>query len=464
MQRRKRFRGLLVETLEARYLLAHAAGDEFSYVTTWGGDREYLVEAHLISESELLAQKELMGVAEEGVDYGVIVAGYGAGLRPPTEKEWEWIAANQIVVDQITPLPPPMAASGYSSQGDRAPAGGPPPSSIDWSATQYFPPIGSQGYENSCVAFAMGYYVKTFQEAKEHGWDLSGAVWEDGPYGHPSEAYQDKVFSPDFVYHQINRGGDNFTYFGDAARVIADIGAATWSTMPYSTHDHASWPSEDAWREAPMYRGSGGLANIYVGASVDALKTLLAGGNLGLMMIDLDEMHEMATLDNFENSGPNHAQTIVGYDDDLPYTEEGETRYGAFKVANSWGDWSNGGDGMWWISYEALQQKVGWVNFMEDHDGYNPETLAVFEIDHAVRGDTEVLLGMGPTGDPLLTKEFFSPGLSSDGDDPYPSNPVVLDITEFEPGDVEQFYLQVQDSGSANTGTVESFSVERYSD
>ena len=123
------------------------------------------------------------------------------------------------------------------------------------------------------------------------------------------------------------------------------------------------------------------------GASLlDTLKALLVSGNFGLIAIDAADMFEMATLDNFNNADINHAQTIIGYDDTVSYSEEGETRYGAFKVVNSWGPgWS--GDGCWWISYKALEQRVGFVDFYHDRIGYNPETVAVFEIEHPVRGE-----------------------------------------------------------------------------
>lgn len=51
---------------------------------------------------------------------------------------------------------------------------------------------------------------------------------------------------------------------------------------------------------------------------------------------------------------------------------------------------------------------------MNDLIGYEPTTVATFEIDHAVRGDTEVFLGMGSTSSPTATKDFVSPGYFTD--------------------------------------------------
>ena len=416
------------------------------------GGQEYVLKAHLITEDELQARRERVGIAEEGGDYNVIVDGHGTGLCPPTESEWVQIGQEHLVIESVTSIETGSARA-----------------SVDWSTSQYFPPIGNQDGEGSCTAWSVAYYIKTFQEAREHDWDLSGAVWEGGYYGYPTAAYQDRIFSPDFVYHQINHGGDNGSSFGWASAVIADIGAATWNTMPYDPNDSTSWPEEAAWREAPVYRGDGAGLTLDVSTSVDALKTLLNAGQLVSIGIDASDMYEMATLDNFDNTNINHAQTIVGYDDNWSYTEEGETRSGAFKVANSWGStWTNEttNDGCWWISYEALRQRIGWVRYMNDRIGYAPTTVATFQIDHSARSDTEVFINMGSTGSPTVTKEFLSPERSGDGDDSYPGNVVVVDITEFDydPANTEQFSLEVADLGSTTTGTIQAFSVEHYSD
>ena len=97
---------------------------------------------------------------------------------------------------------------------------------------------------------------------------------------------------------------------------------------------------------------------------------------------------------------------------------------------------------------------------------YNPSTVAVFQIDHSVRGDTDVIIGMGSKGTPIAAKEFEPPNWSCDGDDAYPSNLIVVDISEFnyDAANVELFYLDVNDKGTSATGMIQSFSVEQYSD
>lgn len=432
-----------LEVLERRILLNGAAG----FILP-----KLVIEQHPLGPEEVDSLKDHIGVASEGTDYNILVNGHGTGFRPPTEDEWNEMIGSLQVVDSL----------GFAEGYDRLSA------STDWSDSVYFPPIGSQDGEGSCTAWSVAYYTKTFQEAMEHDWDLSTVSWQGGYYGQP-DSQLDHIFSPDFIYHQINGGYDGGSWFEDAVDVIDQIGASTWLTMPYDPLDSTTWPSEAAWREAAIYRGDGSISYLDVSSSVDELKNLLAGGNLAQMAIDCSDMYEMATLDNFYNSYINHAQTIVGYDDGWAYQEQGEARYGAFKVANSWGEtWvgEENNDGCWWISYEALRQRVGGVMFFEDLSAYRPELVAVFGMDHRIRGDTTVTVGVGGKEVPLATKEFISPARSCDGNDSFPANLMVLDITEFA-GTFEvpfNFFLEVVDTGTRVTGTITDFSIEQYLD
>ena len=113
-------------------------------------DREY---ARLVS---------LTGVFDAAKNYNVLFDGHGTGLTPPTDEQWELLRTRDAIV------------TGVATERLSAPV------SHDNSDTVWFPPIGTQGSEGSCTTWAVGYYIKTFQEAREHGWDLSGCVWEGG--------------------------------------------------------------------------------------------------------------------------------------------------------------------------------------------------------------------------------------------------------------------------------------------
>jgi len=414
---------------------------------------------HKIGEFELEELKREVGICENDVNYNRVINGYGTGLRPPTESEWASISEEAFLVEEILWID--QIAS--------------PPLEVDHTTTLWFPPIGSQGGEGSCTTWAVGYYMKTFQEAKEHGWDLSGAVWEGGYSGYPSAAYQDKIFSPDFIYHQINDGVDDGSSFEDAMNLVCLIGACSWQKMPYDDSDSVTWPSEEAWREAPLYRGnSSGFEYLIpnTDAKIESVKNWVASDHLAAIAVDADQYlnltsNDVWTLDNYVNPDENHANTIVGYDDGLNYTEKGELRQGAFKIANSWGvgGWENVTDGCYWISYEAMKQRIDRVMFYRDRIDYEPKLVASFRIDHAERDDCYITLGIGDKSAPIQTKEFYK---NYDGGPiPFCSNDIVFDITEFADSvstvSGQQFFLKVFELGDFyTTGTILDFSIEYY--
>lgn len=356
------------------------------------------------------------------------------------------------------------------------------PASVDNSQTQWFPPIGLQNH--GCTAFSVGYYIKTFQEAKEHGWDLSGAKWEGyisgKDYGHPTPSYQDKIMSPAFIYNLNDPSGSIET----AMKLVCNIGDCTWEAMPYDGYSWTDWPSDQAWTEAALYRGNSTVGYQYIDLTSDVgiatLKSLLASQNLASFYVDSSKLSkanlapaDFLTLDNYNSSSHDHVNTIVGYDDNATYTENGTTHYGAFKIANSYGagiyNWENIPDGFYWISYETMKQQFKTCLFFEDLIGYKPDLMASFKIAHAKRSDTTLTISVGSSPNGLITKRFSSfvsgyPYPYSPNDYlAFPDNSIVLDVTEFEnylPSILGQtFWLSVYDGGSATTGTITSFSI-----
>ena len=138
------------------------------------------LKKRVMTDSEFKKFKDHVGTYEKGKNYNQIINGHGTGLVPPTEEEWGKMRNQPVLIDKIE-YPIRKLST---------------PTSYDNSATIWFPPIGHQGGEGSCVAWACVYYVKTFQEAKEHNWDLSACLWEGDWGGNPSSNYQDKIFSP----------------------------------------------------------------------------------------------------------------------------------------------------------------------------------------------------------------------------------------------------------------------------
>ncbi len=270
-----------------------------------------LVNSHRMTDAELSQMKRIIGVAEKGKNYNKIINGHGTGLRPPTEEQWARIQQTTRIVDSLK-------------------SGGPlgAPLSVDLSALKSFPPIGNQGSQGSCASWSTTYYIKTFQEALEHNWDLS-TVKMIGSWPHQPDSMQDKLFSPNFVYHQINGGADTGSYSTDNTDILSNIGAASWQTFPYYDTDKTSWPSEAAWREAPLYRsnipaaGDYGMAySVYItsAAQITILKTLLENNIPISISVNADLYQNLTAQDvwnetNYQPTSTNHANTIVGYFD-----------------------------------------------------------------------------------------------------------------------------------------------------
>ncbi|MBN2280361.1 MAG: T9SS type A sorting domain-containing protein [Candidatus Marinimicrobia bacterium] len=425
------------------------------------------IETRPATRDDIEKLKKREGVYREGVNYNRKINGFGTGLRPPTEEQWEELlqTARVAVSRNITAAPP---------------------SSFDNSTFNWFPPVGNQGPEGSCVSWATGYYTKTFQEAYEHNWNLSGCSWQSrgygGYYGYPTVAYQSYIFSPDFLYHQLNDGVDNGSYYSDNMDLLENIGCCTWTNMPYyqldanpyDSHcgDSTSWPSETAWREAPLYRSKTGYAWQWVdgiSGTLNDLKNILADTNLAIIGIDANKYSSLSsgdlwTTDVYNTTGSNHANTVVGYDDNYgPYTEGGSTKYGAFKVVNQWGTgtWENVSDGFYYISYAVMQNYIQYVFYYDNNKNYNPQRLAVFQMSHNKRGECDVGFGSGTTGSPTMTKRMNESYYFDGGNWPYPGNKIAIDITEFL--STTNYFLSVPDGGSSTTGSITSFSVETYS-
>jgi hypothetical protein len=214
-------------------------------------------------------------------------------------------------------------------------------------------------------------------------------------------------------------------------------------------------------------------------AGIQNLKNLLADGILVSIGVDAElfsnfTSNDFWTLDNYsppDNSSINHANTIVGYDDTITYNESGLTRQGAFKVVNSWGKggtWEHVQDGFYWISYEAMKQRVGATSdgiFFYDLIGYQPELVASFKIAHPYRGECKITVGAGTRDSPIIIKSFTQD--LDGGNFSFPQNNMMLDITEFKNSlyqfTNQSYFLEVNDTGTSTLGTIASFSIGNVS-
>ena len=168
--------------------------------------------------------------------------------------------------------------------------------------------------------------------ARIHDWDLSGTDWTTITWPGYPDSNLDKIFSPDFIYHQVNDGGDNGSYYSDNVELLCNIGCATWMSVPYSDDDDAQtewpWAGEAGWREAPAYRGQFPEYSRYgiwyslavnTDEEIAVLKTLLAHDVPFTIAVDADKYVDLAddlwTISNYVDPSTNHANTVIGYSD-----------------------------------------------------------------------------------------------------------------------------------------------------
>lgn len=206
--------------------------------------------------------------------------------------------------------------------------------------SEHMPTPGYQGRQNSCVAWVSAYALKTYQEKIEQRYNLTRS-------GQPD---MKKIFSPAFVYNQINQGRDGGATLVDALNLLSGRGALSWSEMPYVIDNFTRLPSAKQLQSARRYRiAYWRQVNV---ADANEVKAHLNAGYPILIGAAVDDsLFKLKAGRVWERSSGKslggHAMIAVGYDD----------RRKAFKVMNSWGNrWADGGFG--WINYRQFAKVV----------------------------------------------------------------------------------------------------------
>ena len=211
-----------------------------------------------------------------------------------------------------------------------------PPTPIPASFQLVTPTPGNQGYEGSCVPFAIAYAARSIEQYyKTNATSYSFAL---------------NIFSPEYAYNQT-KFGDCGT--GTSITVVLDLiknqGVSTWQSMPYSDINGCSLqPDASQIANASAYK----ISSYVTIPNTDqvAIKTMVASKHPVITTIISD--------DGFGNAGPGfiwksysgsgagpHTLLICGYDDSKH----------AYKVMNSWGTtW--GDAGFSWIDYDYFPQ------------------------------------------------------------------------------------------------------------
>ena len=200
------------------------------------------------------------------------------------------------------------------------PAGGSElPPSVDLS--DKLPPVGNQGMQQSCVAWAVAYALKSYQEKVESG--------------------QQFKFSPSFIYNQINNGQNAPTYVTDALNVLSQQGVCPYDEMPYNQNDWLSKPSDQSKNDAKKFRIDYWRKINHT--DIKEVKAHLAAGYPVVIGATVSDQFINNGKEIWKDPGTpegGHCMLLVGYDDSK----------NAFKVMNSWGpEWGDNGFG--WIDY-----------------------------------------------------------------------------------------------------------------
>ena len=206
------------------------------------------------------------------------------------------------------------------------------PSSVD--LTSKFPTPGNQGSQGSCVAWAVGYALKSSQEITKRGWSKT------------SNAH---LFSPAYIYNQINGGVDSGATISEAMNLVVNQGVCSLNYFNYSASNYTTQPTSIQKAAAALYKAQSW--NKIQG--IDNIKNRIAQGDGVVIGVKAyNDLYNISSsnqvYDTFSGSTNNgHAICLIGYDDNK----------GAFKFINSWGTgWGLNGYG--WISYDLVNNKT----------------------------------------------------------------------------------------------------------
>ncbi len=270
---------------------------------------------------------------------------------------------------------------------DKKPRSGILPSYIDYTNSEYLPEVRSQGSVNSCVGWSLGYYLRTYQQARDLKWDVKD---EDGYDRH------DRVFSSSFIYNQINGGQNNPVYFSDATNILKSQGAVTQSIFN-EDYDYTQQPNYSVIEKAYPHRIMDDLSMNITIDNLEHVKKLikeaLVAEELPVLGIFTGDNwsypyeyqgDSFIVSDDYLGRYGGHAVVIVGYDDDIT-TPEGR---GAFKIINSWGnDWAD--DGYAYITYEAFKQHGYYLGFFLDLENDEKDVEDIQDIKVDILSTTE---------------------------------------------------------------------------
>ncbi len=465
----------------------------------------------------------LLGGVITAADVSLDPTGHATGWRPPTAEEQAWLDDHVIVVDRVYPnalavsrlqgerqrrglaAGPALTVaetgaefSGSTRTGShqatarlvgaqRRAAGDPAiaarlvaaalPTAVDNSAEKWFPPIGDQGRLGSCYPYSVGYYLLSFQIARDLDRDLRDFTAPD---------HYTKIFSPRFLYNMSTTG----TGGGTPWSTLLDIGCPTWASVPYTDGTDSlscgSLPTTAAiWREAIPARIAGlrvagdfkqELANgnlISFGNAINSWQYRTVGAHSDTRVRSAFAGQSIAIGQS--NGDVNHAMTLVGYDDGVwvDLNSDGAVQsgeLGAYKIANQWGTgWGN--RGFMWVSYTATQL-LSTPFILSTHGLPAPTAVAEVTLVTGRRSQFKPRFAVGTASseNPTVFRsgnwEFRTPSRSGGALTPFDGGTVAseatlaFDLTDLTtPGTLQRFFLFAEDTTYGDPLTITRFQI-----
>jgi C1A family cysteine protease len=218
-----------------------------------------------------------------------------------------------------------------------------------------FPPIGDQGNKGTCVAWAVGYNLKTALNAIDNHWapeQLDSAIYQTSP--------KDLWLCIPQSQKGTNCSG---TCFEPAFAALMSDGVATMQAVPYenlgncngrktgdSNNKLVSFSRIVSETEMPRIE--------HLKAYLDAGTPLVFGARLGDRFMNWNSSAVISSdIYNYTGMHASHAMVLTGYDDSK----------NAFRIRNSWGKaW--GDEGSIWVDYQFFCNNFCYAVFVAQNE------------------------------------------------------------------------------------------------
>jgi hypothetical protein len=176
----------------------------------------------------------------------------------------------------------------------------------------------------------------------------------------------------------------------------------------------------------------------------------------GNSVISFTPADTMSYLTDYDLSISTSATDMDGVNLISGYTGQFTTCDGALLILNSWGTgWSgdHNSDGKYWITYEAAKQVNLWARMFQS-DMNTVKAVIRIQLEHSIRSNMEVTVGIGNTIFPYKTKDFLNTSMSW-GNHPFPDEEMIIDISEFYNDFLtRQVFVKVKDKSGDGTGKI----------